>query len=54
MGTGHAAPLGLFSFSGRYYKHDAPNGAGGSCGSGTFQNPCRPDFPSTLIDREQL
>jgi hypothetical protein len=28
MGTGYAAPMGLFSLSGRCYKHSAPNGAG--------------------------
>ena len=27
MGTGHAAPMGLISDSGGYYKHAAPNGA---------------------------
>ena len=28
MGTGYAAPMGLFAFSGCYYKHLAPDGAG--------------------------
>src|SRR6266478_5804559 len=39
IGKGHAAPMGLFSRYGRYYKHAAPNGAGAAAVQEPSPNP---------------
>src|SRR5260221_11058604 len=50
MGAGNAAPMGLFSFFGRCYKHSAPNGAGAALcfGAGAKARRAFANLPSAL------